>query len=54
MRSTSPLGVPDVYLSLATTMSKVQITLTRTNPVKPIRIHVMRASISLFGCVRVS
>src|SRR4029077_3973667 len=34
-----PRGVPVVYLNLATTMSKVQITPTRTNAVKPIRIH---------------
>ena len=37
--SPPPRGVPEVYLSLATTMSKVQITPTRTNTVKPIRIH---------------
>src|ERR1700751_4229440 len=35
MQSTSP----EVYLNLATTMSKVQITPTRTNAVNPIRIH---------------
>jgi hypothetical protein len=35
MQATSP----EVYLDLATTMSKVQITPTRTNAVKPIRIH---------------
>ena len=34
-------GVPDVYLSLATMMCKVQITPTRTNTVKPIRIQLM-------------
>ena len=32
-------GVPEVYRSLATMMSKVQITPTRTHAVKPIRIH---------------
>ena len=32
-------GVPEVYLNLATAMSKVQITPTRTNTVNPIRIH---------------
>jgi len=32
-------GVPEVYRSLATMMIKVQITPTRTNAVKPIRIH---------------
>jgi hypothetical protein len=37
--SFAPRGVPEVYLNLATTMSKVQITPTRTNTVKPIRIH---------------
>lgn len=35
MQSTSP----EVYLNLATTMSKLQVTPTRTNAVKPIRIH---------------
>jgi hypothetical protein len=34
-----PRGVPEVYLNLATTMSNVQITPTRMNAVKPIRIH---------------
>jgi hypothetical protein len=35
----TPRSAPEVYLNLATTMSKVQITPMKTNAVNPIRIH---------------
>ena len=50
--SPSSAALPEVYLDLATTINKVQITLTRTSTVKPIRIRCsgVRGFQFIFGC----